>query len=118
MARKGHQWMAQLLRRPRRITRHQGFRVCDPVNAFAHPAQAFAKGPLQLVGSGSPDRLPLAKTRYPSPVARPATYRQYPRQEPRALTRMRGSARGDRGNPVSYRNRKFWAHLTVKSTLT
>ena len=38
------------------------------------------------------------------PVASPAALRHHPRQEPRALTRMRGSVRGDWRKPVPYRD--------------
>ena len=37
-------------------------------------------------------------------MARNIARRYYARQEPGALTRTPGSVRGDRGNPVSYRN--------------
>ena len=39
-----------------------------------------------------------------TPVASPAALRHHPRQEPRALTRMRGSVRGDWRKPVPYRD--------------
>ena len=37
-------------------------------------------------------------------MARPAAIRHHPREEPGALARTPGSARGDRGNPVPYRD--------------
>ena len=39
-----------------------------------------------------------------TPVASPAALRHHPRQAPRALTRMRGSVRGDWRKPVPYRD--------------
>ena len=45
--------------------------------------------------------------RVSTPVARPAAFRHHPRQEPRALTRMRGSVRGDRRKPAPYRDAEF-----------
>ena len=47
-----------------------------------------------------------------TPVASPAALRHHPRQEPRALTRMRGSVRGDWRKPVPYRDAKDdYAHI-------
>ena len=50
-----------------------------------------------------------------TPVASPAALRHHPRQEPRALTRMRGSVRGDWRKPVPYRDghRTFGSKVAV-----
>ena len=100
--------MAELLRRPGYTARTQEIRPGGQAIAAAHHAQTLAERSLQLVRAGTPSKHLLAKTHHPSPVAKSAAYRQYPRQEPDALTRTSGSVRGDRGNPVSYRdeNRK------------
>ena len=50
-----------------------------------------------------------------TPVASPAALRHHPRQEPRALTRMRGSVRGDWRKPVPYRDGSFGSTVSEKS---
>ena len=96
--------MAELLRRPGYTARTQEIRPGGQAIVDAHHAQTLAERSLQLARAGTPSKHLLAKTHHPSPVAKSAAYRQYPRQEPDALTRTSGSVRGDRGNPVSYRD--------------
>ena len=114
--------MAELLRRPGYTARTQEIRPGGQAIAAAHHAQTLAKRSLQLDRAGTPSKLPQAKTHYPSPVAKSAAYRQYLRQEPDALTRTSGSVRGDRGNPVPYRDGwivhdRFQAHLSPEINL-
>ena len=72
MARKSHKRMAELLRRPRYTARTQEIRHGGQAIAAAHHAQTLAERPLQLASTGTPNKLPLAKTHHPSPVAKSA----------------------------------------------
>ena len=89
-------------------------------SAPAHPAQALAERPHGLASHRPPRRPTLATTHHPTPVARPAICRHDPRQEPRALTRLRGSVRGLPGNRHSYRDRLGLARScwTISATRT
>lgn len=62
----------------------------------ARPPHAPGTGPGKRVTGGGADTA--------SCMARPAATRHHPREEPGALARTPGSARGDRGNPVPYRD--------------
>ena len=74
--------MAELLRRPRYIARTQEIRLGGQAITAAHYAQTLAERSLQLANAGTPSKLPLAKTHHPSPVAKSAANRQYPRTKP------------------------------------
>ena len=109
MAREGGQRMVELLRCPWQwpipTTLHH-----PPEAAVANDtAPQVAEDPFPMGPRLATHHGLLAQAENPTPVARPTICRQRchgrnPREEPRALAGMRGSARGALGNRRPYRN--------------
>ena len=120
VAGQGHKRLAQLLCRPGERPIPGEVHTPLPAAALACPPAPVPKGPHGVGENRPPGRHPLAQGQNPPSVAGPTARRQHPREEPGALTRTPGSARGDRGNPVPYRDHgeKRWGcplHRPVKS---
>ena len=106
MAREGGKRMAELLRGPDQLSILKSICRTPTATVAQESAPQVAEGPLPVDQSRTVNRDILAQAGNPTSVAGPTIRRQFdPREEPRALTGLRGSARGVLSNGDSYRNR-------------
>ena len=99
--------MAELLRGPNQLSTFEPICLSPTATVAQESTPQITEGPLPMDQSQNANRDLLAQAGNPTSVAGPTICRQCnPREEPRALTGMRGSARGVLSNGDSYRNRR------------